>query len=135
MSESFLAALEKRRTYYQLTAKSTIPDAKIEEIVKTAVKHVPSAFNIQTGRVVVVLGEANQKVWSIVKDGYLASLNNDEAMISLNTKKMQEYSAGYGTILIFEDQAILSSMNEKMPYFKASNSFEIWSENSTGMLQ
>lgn len=61
-------AVEHRRTIYQLTKKSTISDARIKEIVETAVKHVPSSFNSQSARLVVLLKDEHEKFWDIVRD-------------------------------------------------------------------
>ena len=61
-------ALAHRRSYYAITNKSLITDNEIEDIVKFAVKNVPSAFNSQSTRVVLLLGEQHLKLWNIVKD-------------------------------------------------------------------
>ena len=50
-SAAFFEAVKVRRSNYAITAESTIPDQKIEEILATAVKHAPSSFNSQSGRV------------------------------------------------------------------------------------
>ena len=50
-ANTFLEAIKKRRTYYALSNKSTVPDSRIEEIVKEIVLHVPSSFNSQSSRV------------------------------------------------------------------------------------
>ena len=47
MSLNFKEALQNRRTYYTISNKSLISDKEIEDIVKFAVTHVPSAFNSQ----------------------------------------------------------------------------------------
>merc|ERR1712093_236927 len=46
-SKAFLETVKARRTYYALKKESTISDAKIQEIIKEAVLHVPSSFNSQ----------------------------------------------------------------------------------------
>ena len=61
-------AIEHRRTIYQLTKKSTIPESRIKEIVETAVKHVPSSFNSQSARLVLLLKDEHDKFWDIVRD-------------------------------------------------------------------
>ena len=61
-------AIEHRRTIYQLTKKSTISDSKIKDIVETAVKHVPSSFNSQSARLVLLLKDEHDKFWDIVRD-------------------------------------------------------------------
>ena len=50
-SSAFFEAVIGRRSIYTISAESPIPDEKIEEIVANAVKHVPSSFNSQSGRV------------------------------------------------------------------------------------
>ena len=64
-SAPFLEAVQQRRSVYGLTDSSPIPDEKIVEIVKTAVTHAPSSFNVQSGRAVVVFGEVHRKVIDI----------------------------------------------------------------------
>ena len=61
-------AVEHRRTIYQLTKKSTISDAKIKDIVTTAIKNVPSSFNCQSARLVVLLHDDHDKFWDVVRD-------------------------------------------------------------------
>jgi predicted oxidoreductase (fatty acid repression mutant protein) len=40
--------------------------------------HVPSAFNIQAGRAVLLTGKSSDKLWdAIVKPGYLKMLGGD----------------------------------------------------------
>jgi len=49
--------VKERRSYYAISKEQVTPDERIEEIVGEAVKHVPSPFNSQSARVVVLLGE------------------------------------------------------------------------------
>ena len=48
MERTFKEALRHRRSYYALAPESPVEDAQIEEIVRFAIKHVPSAFNSQS---------------------------------------------------------------------------------------
>ncbi|KAJ6461516.1 nitroreductase-like oxidoreductase [Mycena vitilis] len=50
MSDAFLAATATRRTNYAITPKSSIPDEKLEAIVKHCVLHSPTPFNMQSSR-------------------------------------------------------------------------------------
>lgn len=68
MKKSFEEALKHRRTYYSITNQSPVSDEEIERIVNLAVTHVPSAFNSQSTRVVLLLGENHKKLWHIVKE-------------------------------------------------------------------
>ncbi|KAJ6619536.1 nitroreductase [Mycena sp. CBHHK59/15] len=131
MSEAYLAAISTRRTHYAITPKSSIPDSKIESIVKECVKHSPTSFNIQSSRAVVVIGAENSKLWALVKEAALQGLEG-EAKASTEGK-LNAFSGGYGSVLFFEDQAVIDDITKKIPIY--SKQFPVWSINATGMLQ
>ena len=66
--KDFFAAVKDRRTHYGISRVSPVSDDRIKEIVRFAVKHVPSAFNSQSGRAVLLLGKSNDEFWSMVKE-------------------------------------------------------------------
>ena len=68
MERTFSEALKNRRTYYSITDQSPIPDQEIECIINLAVRHVPSAFNSQSTRVVLLLGDNTDFVVDILID-------------------------------------------------------------------
>lgn len=70
---------QTRRTYYGLSKASPISDAQIKAIVDAAATDVPSAFNMQSARVVLLTGKSNDKLWEIVKTGYIATLGGNGA--------------------------------------------------------
>jgi predicted oxidoreductase (fatty acid repression mutant protein) len=45
-----------------------------------------------------------------------------EAAIKLSTKKISEYAAGYGTVLFFEDAAVVQANSARNPKYEKSNS-------------
>ncbi len=65
-ASSVLDLVKNRRTYYQLNKELTIAQDRIQEIVSESLLHVPSAFNSQSTRVVVLFGAEHDKFWSIV---------------------------------------------------------------------
>ncbi|KZP19987.1 nitroreductase [Athelia psychrophila] len=133
MSASFLQAVKGRRTYYALSNVCPIPDAQLKAIIDAAVTNVPSVFNIQAARVVLLTGKAKDKLWDIVKAGYLPTLGDNEDAIKAGTEKMKSNAAGYGAVMFFEDQAAIEGIAAKMPALSAH--FPVWSDKSTGMLQ
>ena len=68
MTKSFKEALKARRTFYRIQNKSTLSDKEIRDLICFAVEFVPSAFNSQTTRVVLLTGKAHEKLWNIVKN-------------------------------------------------------------------
>ena len=84
MERSFSEALKQRRTYYSITNQSPISDQEIECIVNMTVRHVPSAFNSQSTRVVLLLGESHKKfyvVWEGVTPGVYTSWTDCQLQI------------------------------------------------------
>ena len=96
-STPFLEAIEARRSIYALANETTIPDSRIEEIVKHAVLHVPSAFNSQTARCVVLLKDQHQKLWDIALEASKASLPPElfEKMVG---PRIPGFRGAYGTV-------------------------------------
>ena len=95
-SKSFVDATESRRTFYQLTNESTIPDARIKELVTHAIKHTPSAFNSQTTRVVVVLKEKHEELWDAIMEVYKVQLPAEKFEHAKG--RMTGFRAAYGTV-------------------------------------
>ncbi|NUJ07606.1 nitroreductase family protein [Bacillus paranthracis] len=129
MTKDFYTALKERRTYYGINKEVQVSDEKIKEIVEFAVKYTPSAFNSQTARLVVLFGEAHNKLWDITTE----TLRKVVGDFSGTQQKMDSFKAGYGTVLFFEDEAIVKSLQEKFAAY--AENFPIWSHQASGMHQ
>src|SRR5574344_2915103 len=127
MEKTFMQALESRRTYYAIGSESPVSDEKIEELIKFAVKHVPSAFNSQSTRVVLLLGENHKRVWNIAKD-ILRKIVPAEAFNGTEEKINTHFLAGYGTVLYFEDQNVVKGLQEAYPAY--ADNFPVWSQQT-----
>ena len=121
-----------RRTYYAIGKEAVTTDERIEEIVGEAVKHVPSSFNSQSARVVILLGEQHERLWDITK-AELKKIVSPESITATEDKINGSFRSGYGSILFFEDEAIIEGLQNKFPSYK--NNFPVWSNQSSGMLQ
>ena len=117
MERTFSEALKNRRTYYSITDQSPIPDQEIECIINLAVRHVPSAFNSQSTRVVLLLGKSHKKLWNIVKDA-LRKIVPGEAFAKTEEKIDNSFACGYGTVLFFEDQKVVKGLQEAFPSYQ-----------------
>ncbi len=70
-SSSFLNILKVRRSYYALNKTLPTPATSsdhITEIVEEAIQVVPSAFNSQSNRAVLLFGDEHDRLWDIVAD-------------------------------------------------------------------
>lgn len=131
MSRSLFEAIEKRRSIYGIGKEIIVQEKKIQEIVEHAVKYVPSAFNSQSARVIVLFGDQHNKLWDITRET-LRNIVPEDNFASTN-EKMESFRSGYGTILFFEDETVIKSLQEQFALYK--DNFPIWSLQSSGMLQ
>src|SRR5574344_2925373 len=132
MGRTFMQALENRRTYYSIGSESPVSDEKIEEVIKFAVKNVPSAFNSQSTRVVLLLGNHHKKLWNMTKD-ILRKIVPAEAFKGTEAKIDGAFLAGYGTVLYFEDQAVVEGLQKAFPSY--ADNFPVWSQQTSAMHQ
>ena len=130
--ESFKDALRKRRSFYALTGRSALSDAELEQMLRFAAEHVPSAFNSQTTRLVLLTEEAHRKLWNIVKET-LRPIVPAEAFARTESKIDTGFAAGYGTVLFLEDLQTVRALQEKFPTYAAH--FQTWSEQTNAMHQ
>jgi uncharacterized protein len=131
MSKDFYNAIKDRRTIYGISKETPVSEERIQEIVNHAVLHTPSAFNSQSARVVVLSGASHDKLWDIAMD-ILRKIVPAENFSSTE-EKINSFRNGYGTILYFEDNAVIESLQQQFALYK--DNFPIWSLESNGMLQ
>ena len=131
MGKDFLTALKDRRSYYGISKEAVVSDSRIQEVINEAVKHTPSAFNSQSARVVVLLGEQHDKLWNITKETLRKIVPADN--FASTEEKMNAFGSGYGTVLFFEDQSVVEGLQKQFELYK--DNFPIWSQHSSGMLQ
>lgn len=132
MKRDFKAAVKNRRTYYSIDNKINVSDAEIKEIVEFAITHVPSSFNSQSTRIVLLLGDNHKKLWSIVKET-LRKIVPAEAFAASEAKIDNCCAAGYGTILFYEDMETVERLQKAFPSY--SENFPVWSQQTSAMHQ
>lgn len=132
MKLTFEEAIANRRTYYQIDSHTPVADDEIIRIIHDAVRHVPSAFNSQTTRIVLLLGEEHKKVWEIVKNT-LQKMLPDETFAKTRTKIEGSFESGYGTVLFFEDTSVINNMMTSFPLY--AENFKTWSQHTSAMHQ
>jgi len=120
-----------RRTFYQLGNDSTIPGSKIQDLVKQTIRHTPSSFNAQSTRIVVLLHNEHRKLWEATKASLKAIIPADK--FPATEQRINGFAGAYGTILFFEDSAVIQSFAEKIPLY--ADKFPQWSEHTSAMHQ
>jgi uncharacterized protein len=133
-SSAFLEAVANRRTYYALDKTSPIPDSKIKEIIETAVLNVPSSFNAQSARLVLLLGAEHDHLWNgIVLPTLLPFVKDNEESKKSTEARVGGFAAARGTILFFEDPEPIDALAKAFTLY--ADKFPQWSEHTSAMHQ
>lgn len=127
----FYSAVKGRRSIYALDKNVGVSDERIMEVINHSVLHTPSAFNSQTGRVVVLFGKGHDKLWNITMEALRKVV--PAANFKDTEDKINSFKAGYGTVLYFEDQKAVKGLQEQFALYK--DNFPVWSNQGSGMLQ
>ena len=128
---SFLNHIKQRRTIYAVGKNVALTPEQIESVIKEAVNHSPSAFNSQTSRIVTLFGESHLQLWNIVRETLRKIV--PEAAFEGTNAKINSFAAGYGTVLFYEDQDVVKSLQEQFALY--ADNFPVWSEHSSAIAQ
>lgn len=128
--------MEQRRSIYHLGHECAATEEQIVDMLQRTLLAVPSAFNGQTTRLVLLMDSHHYELWEIVKHT-LAALIPSEAMAKTRDKIDRSFQSGCGTVLFFEDQKIVeqqakdfATYAEVMPTYSqhtsAMHQFAVW---------
>lgn len=131
MSNAFIEMIKNRRTIYNLGDALPVSEEHVTKLIKEAVKHSPSSFNSQKSRVVILFGAEHKKLWNITKETLRAIV--PEQAFAATEQKIDSFAAGAGSILFFEDMAVVKGLQEQFPLY--ADNFPIWSEQASGIAQ
>lgn len=122
---------ETRRSIYVLNKELPVANQEIIQIVEHAVKHTPSSFHSQSTRAVVLFGAEHEKLWDIAEAELRKIVPADKFEPTAN--KLNMFKAAAGSILFFEDQNVISGLQEKFAAYAAN--FPIWADHANAMTQ
>ena len=94
---SFLEATVIRRSTIDLKKESTIPNARIIELVKHSLLHTPTPFHTQSTRAVVLLQKDHEKLWDIAHE-HRSKSDPPEFFNARVGPNIKAYKQGYGTV-------------------------------------
>ncbi|VDG19588.1 nitroreductase [Lactobacillus sp.] [Lactiplantibacillus mudanjiangensis] len=132
MTTQFTALQQQRRTIYALGKSVNQSNAEIVDLIESAVKLAPSAFNNQTTRAVILFNQYHDQLWDMTADR-LKSEVPTEAAYQKTVEKLNSFKAGYGTILYFTDMSIVKQNEVDFPLYAAN--FADWAEQAQGNAQ
>ena len=131
MDKSFYNLMEQRRSIYAIDNKISQSEEEVKDLIKQALKYCPTAFNSQSGRILALFNDSNQKFWNLT---YAELTKVAPAAKHAELKaKINSFAAGFGTVLFFEDEVVVHGLEKQYPAYKER--FADWSLQSSGMLQ
>lgn len=128
---SFIQQIKNRRTIYAIGSDVSHSQQELTDLIQTAVKFAPSSFNSQSSRVVILFGESHEKFWNFVREALRKMVPVDK--FSSTNDKMNSFAAGAGTVLFYEDQDVIKTLQEQFALY--ADNFPVWSEHSTAIAQ
>lgn len=120
----FIDILKKRRSYYEIDRNLPLSEEKIFQTIEDVLYNVPDANNLQSQRVVVAVGEHQDKLWDAIYDAFGGKVKRE---------KIDSFKAGYGTVLFYYDGKTIKEAQERFPRY--AENFPTWANQSNGMLQ
>ena len=132
MKRTFLEAIEHRRSCYSLSATNPVSESDIISAIDRIILSTPSAYNSQSTRLVVLFGRHHTQLWEIVKNA-LEECVSPEAFTGVKEKIDSSFAAGCGTVLFYEDMAVIEQLKEK--YTTYADKFDEYSEHTSAMHQ
>jgi hypothetical protein len=101
-TSTYLEAVKQRRSVYGVTDEVIMSDDRIVEIANTVIQSCPSAWNMQSTRFLITLGQEHKHFWDTV----IASAkpfvieNQGEDAWKRNEDRFKSFRAAYGTVSI-----------------------------------
>ncbi|MDL2252603.1 nitroreductase family protein [Ruminococcaceae bacterium OttesenSCG-928-I18] len=130
MSE-FLEAVRKRQSIRVLGKPIAIDDRELVRLLGELIMNLPTANNMQSTRMVLLLGEEHNKLWDIVLETLKKQPGSNIG--ERTEKKLAGFKAGHGSILFFDDEAVTREYMQKYPLY--TDQFPLWALQQNGMLQ
>lgn len=130
MADALISSIGARRSLYQLSADVDLSIDRLEEIIRNALLTTPSAFNTQSTRIVVLVGDHHYRLWDIVKDAIAPLVAKEQAKAT--DAKIAAFQRAYATVLFFEDPSPYEPLESFRMY---ADKFESWREQTSGMHQ
>lgn len=126
------AIFEKRRSIYHLGKKLPISEEELIIILQKAITFVPSSFNSQSSRIVLLLGEKHINLWNNITLNELKKITPKEVFLKTQ-QKINSFAKAYGTVLFFEDTQTIEKLEKDFPEY--AQNFIVWANQTSAMLQ
>lgn len=124
--------IRTRRSIRRLVPAENLSPETIPEILREAMR-VPSAFNMQSYRILSLSGKSHNDLWDLVEQALLAKQGPEKFAAKGNAAKIAGFRGGNGTLLFFEDQDVVEEKGNIAKSYK--DTFPDWSQQGSGIIQ
>ncbi|MBE6469302.1 MAG: nitroreductase [Coriobacteriaceae bacterium] len=129
---SYQDIINTRRTVYALNDQLPIAEDEAVKIIEDAIVASPSAFNMQSARAIILLGDQHKALWGDIVTGELEKIVPAENF-EPTQQKMDMFGAAHGTVLYFEDEDVVNQMKQQFATY--ADAFDAFSAHGQGIAQ
>lgn len=131
MEHTIIDSMKMRRSVYHIGKNLPISEEQLLTIVQDAVQLAPSAFDSQSSRLIIVYGDENDWLWNLVWEKVKPFVTEEQQHAT--REKLKAFNSGSGTILFFEEMAIVRQLEKDFPLY--SENFGLWSQHASALTQ
>ena len=125
--------IQQRHSEYDISAEWVAPQEEVQNLLANVLQHVPSAFNSQPVRIVLLTGNAHLQHWDIIEKELIARLGQEAYQQQTQAKIHNSFRSGIATILYFTDTNTVTQLQEQYPTY--AHNFPLWAEQVQGSHQ
>lgn len=129
--QTFIERLQKRRNIESLGKKVHLSQSYLSHLIVEALQTCPKVISIQSVRIVVLYNEAHHNFWQFIQQNQKKLI--PAHVFAATELKIQQYQAGFGTVLFFQDLAAIEKLKKQIPL--DANTIPDRAANSLGMAQ
>lgn len=128
---NYINIIKQRRSIYELNKQLPISENKLLKMINEVTVESPTAFNMQSSHVYILLDSKHERLWNIVTKTLKEIVPVDKFGPTQN--KMDMFTKAKGTILFFEDTQIIENLKVEYPLYK--DQFDDFASRGMGILQ
>lgn len=132
MKEELLNLAKQRRSIYALGRNVTASEEELATLIKENIKWVPTPFNNQTTRAVILFGDKHEQLWDIVGKRLKSEVPTEEAY-QKTLQKINGFKSAFGTVLFYTDMDIVHQFENDFALY--ADNFADWAEQAQGNAQ
>lgn len=125
--------LEKRHSEYALSPEWVTSEKEVEELLGDVLQLVPSHFNSQPVRMVLLKGEAHKAHWNLIEEILISKIGKEAYDKNTRAKIEGAFLSGAGTVVFFDDTTVTKNMIEQFPTY--AHNFPLWAQQVQGSHQ